>query len=464
MSVGFGSESGLQIPSAVGFNNLNAYSYLTVVDPNGTSADIDINLAQNYGTLAAGQSRSVVWFTVFGNSKAEVTNAFVNIVPNAPVITSQPVGVTVSLGNNATFTVGAIGSAPLSYFWRRNGSAIPGANASSYTFANAQITDSGSQFSCVITNSVGAVTSSVAVLKVETSVANDQCNGALVISGMVFTNAQYTTNATSLGDPVPDCIPGFGNGVWYQFTPVFNGQVVVDTFGSDFDTGLALYTGTCGALTEVACNDDTGGLTSQISTSVSAGTTYYILAGGYSGYTGHLLIHLALTAPPVIVTQPTNQNLTVGRTAVFSVGATGGTPLSYFWMRNGGMIPSATNSTYAITNVQLTDSGGQFKCVVSNAFGVVTSAVATLTVSVDHFAWGAVSSPQLVNLVFGATITAQDVNNQTVTNYTGMLALSGTADGGKTTNTILGNVVHNWSGNYGSLLSVMLLPQTPTSQ
>jgi len=450
LSVGFGSESGLQIPSAAGFDNLDAYPYLTVVDPNGVSADIDINLAQNYGTLAAGQSRSVVWFTVFGNSKMEVTNTFVTLGSNAPSITSQPVGVTVAVGNNATFTVGATGSAPLSYFWRRNGSNIPGANASSYTLTNAQIADSGSQFSCVITNMMGAVTSSAAILKVETIVANDQCSGALVISVLNYTHAQYTTNATSIGDPVPDCVPGFGNGVWYQFTPVYNGQVVVDTFGSDFDTGLALYAGTCGALTEVACNDDTGGLTSQITTSVSAGTTYYILAGGYSGYTGHLLIHLALTAPPVIVTQPTNQTLTVGRTAVFSVGATGGPPLNCFWMRNGGMIPGATISTYAITNVQLTDSGSQFRCVVSNGFGMVTSAVATLTVSVDHFAWGAISSPQLVNLVFGATITAQDVNNQTVTNYTGTVALSGAADGGMTTNTILGSPAYTttYSGSY----------------
>jgi hypothetical protein len=76
ISLGFGSDSGLQIPSAVGFANTNAYAYLAVVDPNGTTNDIAINLAQNYGTLASGQGKSVVWYMVFGNSKTEVINAF----------------------------------------------------------------------------------------------------------------------------------------------------------------------------------------------------------------------------------------------------------------------------------------------------------------------------------------------------------------------------------------------------
>src|SRR5262249_33940942 len=57
LSVGFGAESGFQIPSATGFDNRNAYGFLTVVDPNGASGDIAINLAQNYGTLNAGQSK-----------------------------------------------------------------------------------------------------------------------------------------------------------------------------------------------------------------------------------------------------------------------------------------------------------------------------------------------------------------------------------------------------------------------
>ena len=126
-----------------GFNNTNVYSCLTVVDPNGASGDIDINLAQNYGTLPAGQSRSVVWYMVFGNSEMEVTNVFATFGSNAPIITSQPVSVTVPTGNDATFTVGTIGTAPLSYFWQRNGAFIAGGTNSTYTTNNVQLADSG---------------------------------------------------------------------------------------------------------------------------------------------------------------------------------------------------------------------------------------------------------------------------------------------------------------------------------
>ena len=166
LSVGFGSDSGFQIPSAVGFNNTDAYSCLTVVDPNGASGDIDINLAQNYGTLPAGQSRSVVWYMVFGNSEMEVTNVFATFGSNAPIITSQPVSVTVPTGNDATFTVGAIGTAPLSYFWQRNGAFIAWGTNSTYTTNNVQLADSGTQFSCVVSNAYGTTNSQIATLTV----------------------------------------------------------------------------------------------------------------------------------------------------------------------------------------------------------------------------------------------------------------------------------------------------------
>ncbi|MCX6925207.1 MAG: hypothetical protein NT154_18640, partial [Verrucomicrobia bacterium] len=123
---------------------------------------------------------------------------------------------------------------------------------------------------------------------------NDQCAGAILILTSRYTNTQSTVNASSTGDPAPSCVSGFGNGVWYQYSPPASGQLVVNTSGSDFDTGLSLYAGSCGSLTQLACDHNTGGSnTSIITNSVVAGTTYYILAGGYNGHTGNVVFHLA---------------------------------------------------------------------------------------------------------------------------------------------------------------------------
>ena len=113
------------------------------------------------------------------------------------------------------------------------------------------MSDSGSQFSCLVTNAYGSASSTNVSLKViDSTVANDLCSGAIVITNASYTNVQSTVQATSFGDPVPDCVDGFGHGVWYQFTAPVAGLLIVDTFGSDFDTGLAIYTGSCDALTE----------------------------------------------------------------------------------------------------------------------------------------------------------------------------------------------------------------------
>src|ERR1019366_2602350 len=85
-------------------------------------------------------------------------------------------------------------------------------------------------------------------------------------------------------------------------------------------------------------------------------------------------------SPPTITTQPTNQTVPAGGAALFSVVATSSLPLNYFWQRNGVFIAGATNSSYTTNNVQLTDSGSQFSCLVSNAYGTATSQAATLTV------------------------------------------------------------------------------------
>lgn len=84
---------------------------------------------------------------------------------------------------------------------------------------------------------------------------------------------------------------------------------------------------------------------------------------------------------PVIIQQPAPTNLFrfVGATNAWTVKANAGLPAYYNWCQNGTALPTATNSTLLFTNLQTTNSG-DYTVVISNAFGVVTSSVASLTV------------------------------------------------------------------------------------
>jgi len=86
-----------------------------------------------------------------------------------PSITAQPQSQSIGLGADATFNVTATGTAPLSYQWRLYATNIPGATASSYTRNNVQPADEG-PYSVVVTNVAGSITSSNALLTVETNI------------------------------------------------------------------------------------------------------------------------------------------------------------------------------------------------------------------------------------------------------------------------------------------------------
>src|SRR5207237_10967 len=86
--------------------------------------------------------------------------------PVAPAITTQPASQMVTADQTATFTVTATGTAPLSYQWQRNGTAIGGATAASYTTPATTAADNGDQFTVVVSNAAGSMTSDAAVLTV----------------------------------------------------------------------------------------------------------------------------------------------------------------------------------------------------------------------------------------------------------------------------------------------------------
>lgn len=91
--------------------------------------------------------------------------------------------------------------------------------------------------------------------------------------------------------------------------------------------------------------------------------------------------------PPAIGSQPFDEAVVRDSTAAFSVGVSGSCPITFRWQRNGVDIPGTTTSpacqglgTYTVANVTEADSGAQFRAIVSNKGGSVTSATAVLTV------------------------------------------------------------------------------------
>jgi hypothetical protein len=83
-----------------------------------------------------------------------------------PTITTQPQNQTVAQGSSATFTVMATGTSPLSYQWMENGMTISGATSASYTTPPTTPADNNAQFSVVVSNGTGSVTSNSATLRV----------------------------------------------------------------------------------------------------------------------------------------------------------------------------------------------------------------------------------------------------------------------------------------------------------
>jgi hypothetical protein len=146
------------------------------------SAPLTFQWQRNGSNILAATSQDLTFTPVAADNGATfrcvVTNSAGSVTSNAakltvttaqgPTITTQPTDQTVALGHSVTFSVRATGSAPLSFQWQRNGSNILAATSQDLTF-NPVAADSGATFRCVVTNSVGSVTSNAAKLTVTVS-------------------------------------------------------------------------------------------------------------------------------------------------------------------------------------------------------------------------------------------------------------------------------------------------------
>jgi hypothetical protein len=127
--------------------------------PGATAASLTLT---NVQAANAGPYSAVV-----ANSYGSVTSdvAMLTVVPSVPFFVLQPQSQAVAAGTTVSFTAGALGTEPISYQWRFNGTNLPGGTSNLLSLVNAQITDSG-DYSVLASNFVGATISTTATLVV----------------------------------------------------------------------------------------------------------------------------------------------------------------------------------------------------------------------------------------------------------------------------------------------------------
>ena len=97
-----------------------------------------------------------------------------------------------------------------------------------------------------------------------------------------------------------------------------------------------------------------------------------------------LTVQALVPLVPMITGQPQAATITAGSGFTLAVCTASSTsPLSYQWYRNGTAIAGATGSIYAVTSATGADAGS-YAVMVSNSFGSVTSASATIAVNISR--------------------------------------------------------------------------------
>ena len=131
-------------------------------------------------------------FVVITNNAGSISSSVATLTVNVPAtITNQPQPQAVVAGQTATFSVGAIGTANLKYQWYLNGSSLNGGTSQSSTLALGSVgTNNGGNYTVVVNNNYGTVTSSVVSLTV---LATQPFNQTVSVGG----NASFSVGVSS---------------------------------------------------------------------------------------------------------------------------------------------------------------------------------------------------------------------------------------------------------------------------
>jgi hypothetical protein len=148
--------------------------------------------------------------------------------------------------------------------------------------------------------------------------ANDDIANAIEL-GFPGTDASSTWEATVGPEDASGC--GGGGSIWYRFTGV-GADVQVNTFGSDFDTYLSVFSGTTAALSLIECNDDTASLQSAVTFFAESGVTYYFMVNGCCGSVGNVVISTDVPPTPFSFDLEIDSSTVNAKTGLVTLGGT----------------------------------------------------------------------------------------------------------------------------------------------
>jgi hypothetical protein len=136
------------------------------------------------------------------------------------------------------------------------------------------------------------------------------------------------------------------------------------------------------------------------------------------------------SSPPVILRQPDSRTVAEGDTVVLQVAASG-QPLTFQWQRDRVDLTGETNPTLILSPAQ-PEQTGEYRVLVSNANGSVTSATATVRVLRVPRITSIAVHPDFVRLelatVAGEIYTVETLDDLAQTNWTGLISFSATGD------------------------------------
>jgi pectate lyase len=260
-----------------------------------------------------------------------------------PSINTQPLDQSIFVGQNATFSVLASGSAPLSYQWYyNNDTLITNATGASFTVTNAQLSDTGG-YSVIVTNASGSILSYNAQLAV-----------TIPTAPVILTQPQSLT-----------VLPGQSA----VFTVTADGSAPL-SYQWYYDTNTLVTNATSATLMLNNLQFTNEG-------------TFSVVVTNVVGSTNSVFAVLSVNTNPVapsFTSQPASETVLAGGSATFSAVVFGTPTILYQWNKNSSPISGATSTNLTLTNVQTSDSGS-YTLTASNSVGGMTSSAAVLTVT-----------------------------------------------------------------------------------